>query len=296
MKSNLDEIECFIAIADTGSIAKASEQLHRSNSSMSRALKRLEQKLGVALFVRTTRNIRLTQEGNTFLHKARHMLAEFAALEESLLREAVEVSGVIRVNSATTFTVQVLAPLVHRFMQRYPQIEVELFNDDRNINLLEERTDVAIRFGELKDSSLHAKLLYRSRFYIVASPDYIARCGKPKTVDELLRHELLGFAQMPQYNRWPIIHNGEALLVSPRLRVSSGVTLRELALLGNGIARLSSYEVLDDIQAGRLVPILEEQNTKEAQLIHALYYQNTHLPLRVRLFIDYLSDALAAYC
>lgn len=195
MKSTIEELIAFISIVDTGSIVAAAEQLQQTPSGLSRALNRLEKKLQVTLLERTTRKLKLTQEGRLFLDKARSILAELVEAEDALLKSDSDTSGLIRIDSATPFVLHVLAPLMQKFMQRYPKIEIELNSNEQVIDLLQHKTDVAIRFGVLHDSSLHAKLVCKSRLYIVASPDYLEQAGIPQTPQSLLQHQLVGFSK-----------------------------------------------------------------------------------------------------
>ncbi|MCU4601996.1 LysR family transcriptional regulator [Acinetobacter ursingii] len=293
MKSTIEELIAFISIVDTGSIVAAAEQLQQTPSGLSRALNRLEKKLQVTLLERTTRKLKLTQEGRLFLDKARSILAELAEAEDALLKSDSDTSGLIRIDSATPFVLHVLAPLMQKFMQRYPKIEIELNSNEQVIDLLQHKTDVAIRFGALHDSSLHAKLVCKSRLYIVASPDYLEQAGIPQTPQSLLQHQLVGFSKPVYLNTWPLKIGDDYVIVSPKIKASSGETVRQLTLAGHGIAQLSEYEIWQDLEAGRLVALFEDQIELQYQHIHAVYYQQKHLPKRVRLFIEFLADELS---
>ena len=295
MKSTIEELQAFVTIVDSGSIVMAAEHLGQTTSGVSRALQRLESKLKVTLLERTTRKLKLTQEGDIFLIKARRILLDLAEAEESLLKSDEEISGLIRVDSATPFILHVIVPLVHEFMQLYPNVEIELNNHDQVIDLLEHKTDVAIRFGELNDSTLHAKLLCRSRLYLVASPEYLKCHGTPQKVEELLDHSLIGFSQVPHLNTWPIQVNAKAFTAYPKIKASNGETVRQLALEGIGITCLSRFLVQQDLEQGRLLAILEDKVSIYEQQIHAVYYLREHLPKRVRLFIEFLAEKLKDY-
>ncbi|MEG2360131.1 LysR family transcriptional regulator [Acinetobacter sp.] len=295
MKSTIEELQAFVSIVDSGYIVMAAERLQQTASGVSRALQRLEAKLNVTLLERTTRKLKLTQEGQLFLGKARRILNDLAEAEDSLLKSDEDISGLIRIDSATPFILHVLVPLMHEFMRKYPNIEIELNNHDQVIDLLEHQTDVAIRFGELNDSTLHAKLLCRSRLYIAASPEYLAQRGMPRHPQDLLAHDLIGFSQTQHLNTWPIQVQGKAFSARPRIKASNGETVRQLALEGAGIACLSRFLVQDDIKAGRLTALLEDQIELHYQKIHAVYYLQEHLPKRVRLFIEFLAEKLQKY-
>lgn len=295
MKSTFEELNTFVCIVNSGSIVAAAEQLSQTNSGVSRALQRLENKLNVTLIERTTRKLKLTQEGQLFLNKARKILNDLNEAEESLLKSDNDTSGIIRVDSATPFVLHVLAPLIKEFHQLYPNIEIELNTNDQIIDLLEHKTDVAFRFGELTDSSLHAKLICKSRLYIVASPEYIQQNGIPKYPEELLNHDVIGFSKVTHLNTWPIQINHQAVTVAPKFSASNGETVRHLVLDGLGIACLSAFMVHQDISNGRLVALFEDQIEHHFQSIHAVYYQQEHIPKRLRLFIEYLASKLSVF-
>ena len=295
MKSTIEELQAFVTIVDNGSIIRAAERLGQTTSGISRALQRLENKLNVTLLERTTRKLKLTQEGQLFLEKSRKILNDLAEAEDALLKSDIDTAGLIRVDSATPFVLHVIVPLIQEFMQQYPNIEIELNNHDQVIDLLEHKTDVAIRFGELQDSSLHARLLCRSRLYIVASPDYLQQKGVPRSVEDLSQHTLLGFSHPTHLNTWPIQLNDRHITVEPKIKASNGETVRQLALHGVGITCLSRFLVQDDLQAGCLQTLFEDQVELQYQNIHAVYYRQEHLPKRVHLFIEFLATKLAKY-
>ncbi|MDQ9038483.1 LysR family transcriptional regulator [Acinetobacter seifertii] len=292
MKSTIEELVAFITIVDTGSFVAAAEHLKQTPSGMSRSLTRLEAKLGVTLLERTTRKLKLTQEGQQFLIKARKILNELNAAEEDLQKSDQGTAGLIRIDSATPFVLHVIAPLMHKFRKCYPDIEIEINSNDQVIDLLQHKTDVAFRFGELNDSSLHAKLVCKSRLYIVASPEYLAIKGTPTQPEQLEHHDLIGFTRPDYINNWPIKVGDEYFFAQAHIKASSGETVRQLTVRGHGIARLSEFEIWKDIQEGRLTALFEDQIEHQYQSIHAVYYQQEHLPKRIRLFIEFLADQL----
>lgn len=293
MKSSIEELQVFIAVVDTGSLGAAADLLKQTTSGVSRALSRLEQKLGVTLLERTTRRLKLTQEGELFLQSARQILSDLSAAEDALLKSDSDISGLIRVDAAASFVLHVIVPLIQEFRRCYPQLKIELNSNDQIVDLLENKTDVAIRIGNLHDSSLHAKYLARSRLYLVASPSYLAEHGCPQSVDELLQHQLIGFGQHPHLNVWPILKNGQPLKICANLTANTGETIRKLALCGNGIASLSEFLIHQDLKKQELIPILTDQTVLKEQVIQAVYYQQEHLPKRVRLLIEFLAERLA---
>jgi DNA-binding transcriptional LysR family regulator len=295
MKATLDELQALVAVIDSGSITAAADRLALTVSGVSRALGRLEQKLDTTLVRRTTRRIELTEEGKVFIERARSILAALDAAEEDMAVRRQQPAGRLRVNAATPFMLHVVAPLVPEFRQAYPRVELELDTDELNIDLLERRTDVAIRIGTLRDSSLHARPLGTSRLRLLASPAYLATHGQPKNVAALAGQVLLGFTQPDALNRWPLKSGGEdGWQATPALRASSGETLRQLALSGAGIACLSDFMTAKDRAEGALVQILVRETADARQPIHAVYYRNTQLSGRIRCFLDFLQERLGA--
>ncbi|MDI9738729.1 LysR substrate-binding domain-containing protein, partial [Stutzerimonas stutzeri] len=242
MKTNLDEMLAFVSVVDSGSISAAAEQLEQTASGVSRALSRLEDKLTVTLLRRTTRRLELTEEGEAFLAQARRILASVEEAEEQMALRRQAPAGRLRVNTASPFMLHVIVPLIGDFRARYPLIELELHSDDRIVDLLERRIDLAIRIGPLPDSSLHARPLCHTTRRVLASPAYLARHGTPQQVEDLAEHSLIGFTEPDRLNDWPLRHAlGESWRINPALRASSGDTVRELALAGEGIASLSDF-------------------------------------------------------
>lgn len=294
MKTTLDELQVLTCVVDCGSITAAAEQLGQTPSGVSRALSRLEEKLEVTLLRRTTRRLELTEEGAAFLAQARRILASVEEAEEQMALRRQLPAGRLRVNAATPFMLHVLVPLIEGFRQRYPQIELELQSDELNIDLLEQRTDLAIRIGTLRDSSLHARALGSSRIRVLASPAYLTQRGVPRSVEDLAEHDLLGFSQPDSLNQWPLRHAlGDSLEVHPQIRTSNGETLRHLALAGAGITCLTDFMTAADRASGALVELLAEHTLESRQPINAVYYRNTALSSRILCFLDYLAEQLA---
>ncbi|GGY24472.1 LysR family transcriptional regulator [Paludibacterium paludis] len=294
MKVTLDELQAFTSVVDTGSITAAAPQLGLTVSATSRSLARLEEKLKTTLLRRTTRRLELTEEGRAFLQNARAIIDSVESAEEQMLARREMPAGRLRIDAATPFMLHVIVPLVRGYRERFAQVELELNSNEGIIDLLERRTDVAIRIGRLKDSTLHSRLVGHSRVRILASPDYLDRHGLPDTVEALGKHALLGFNQPESLNVWPILGaDGEPYRIAPAVWTSSGETLRQLALDGAGIVCLSDFMTAGDRESGRLVQILSQHTQDVRQPIHAVYYRNTALSSRIASFVDYLVEALA---
>lgn len=295
MKSTLEEQQAFTTVVDSGSITGAAERLGVTVSGVSRALNRLEQKLGTTLLRRTTRRLELTEEGQTFLGHCRHILAAVAQAEEAILDRHNQPHGRLRINAAPSFMQFVIVPIIGEFRSRYPGITLELDTHDRFIDLLEQRVDLAIRIGELEDSSLHARRLGHSPLKVLASPGYLERHGTPQTIEELTTHSLLGFSQLDHLNVWPLKGtNGKYLHITPTLAASSGNTLLELAIAGQGIACLADFMTQLPRHRGALIDVLPEHTELRTQSINAVYYRQTTLSQRTRLFMEFLAERMAS--
>jgi DNA-binding transcriptional LysR family regulator len=295
MKTTLEDMQVFVAVVDTGSLTAAAQALGLTVSAASRTLARLEHKLQTTLLRRTTRRIELTEEGALFLAHGRAILDAVDAAEEQMAARRMHPAGRLRVDAATPFVLHVLVPLVAGFRARYPDIELELHSNEGITDLIEKRTDVALRIGLLKDSTLHARLLGTSRIRVLASPAYLARHGVPVAPAGLAQHVLLGFTQPETLNDWPLHDvDGSVLRIRPAIASSSGETLRQMALADLGIVCLSDFMTHADRASGRLVQLLTEQTLEVLQPINAVYYRNTALAARITCFVDHVAAMLAA--
>ena len=296
MKARSDELQIFVSVIECGSISAAAEQVGQTPSAVSRTLSRLEAKLDTTLINRTTRRMDLTEEGKYFFEQAKVILAQMDELEERLSSRQKNPAGRLRINAAVPFMLHGIVPYIAEFRSLYPEIQLELNSDDLIIDLLEQSTDIAIRIGALADSTLHARSLGCTPLHILASPAYLKQYGTPDTVAELAGHTLLGFSQTETLNHWPLRHvEGDRWLIQPSVSASSGETVRQLALEGQGICCLSNFMTVDDIDAGRLVPVLEAFNSGYRQPIHAVFYRNSQLALRIQCFLDFIQAKLARY-
>ena len=293
MDINSDDLKIFVTVIDSGTLSAAAVHLGQTTSGVSRALSRLEDKLATSLLTRTTRRMELTEEGQLFLARARTILASMEDVEESIRIRRQKPAGRLCVDAASPFMLHCVVPHVAEFRAMYPEIRLELTSNDQIADLLEHRTDIAIRIGALADSTLHARALSSSPLHLLATPAYLARHGEPATPEELANHALLGFAQYDLGNNWPLRHEaGNSLQIVPALAASSGETLRQLALHDQGIVCLSDFMTKGDIAAGRLVKVLQPYYTGYRQQIHAVYYRNTQLAQRISCFLEFLQHKL----
>jgi DNA-binding transcriptional LysR family regulator len=293
MSLNSDALRLFLGVVDAGSLSAAAEVLGHTASGVSRGLSRLEEDLGVTLLNRTTRRMELTEEGKHFLPKARQIVASLEEAEECMRLVHQRPAGRLRVDASVPVMLHCVVPHVGDFRAQYPEITVELTSNDRIVDLMEHRTDVALRMGPLTDSTLHARPLRPSPRWMMASPDYIARRGAPETVEDLAGHEVLGFTHPESLNVWPLRHaGGSSYVATPTLATSSGETQRQLALRGVGIACLSDFVVREDIAAGRLVKVMEGVYSDYLQPMHAVYHRNTQLSRRIACFLDFYAGRI----
>lgn len=258
---------------------------------VSRSVSKVESQLGVSIFNRTTRRVELTEEGRQFVDSVRLGLQVIQSAEEEIVSRGELPKGRLRVDAASPFVFHQLVPLVQSFKEAYPDIELELTSNEGFVDLLEKRTDVAIRIGKLSDSTLHARPLGKSLLHIVASPDYLAKRGLPTKPEDLSSHQVVGFAGNKVLNHWPLPNQS---YIPPTVTASNGEIVRQLALAGNGIACLSGFMVQDDIAAGRLVPILEQDKlaNTDRERVNAVYYKSSSVSKRISAFIDFIQPRL----
>jgi DNA-binding transcriptional LysR family regulator len=291
IRSKTEDLEILLAVADHGGFSAAANALDIQVAKVSRAVARLEQEHACSLFTRTTRKVSLTQEGERFIMTIRNAIEQIASAEFALTAQKTRPSGRLRIDAASPFVLHQIVPLIKPFRTAYPDIELELVSNDSIIDLIEKRTDLAIRIGGLSDSGLHATLLGRSMLHLVASPDYLAKNSIPKTIDELTLHSIVGFSDIANLNKLPTT---PPIQLTMNIKASSGETVRQLCLAGNGIALLSNFMVSDDIKAGRLVSLLNDSiNTPNPrEQVNAVYYKHTTLASRIEAFLNFIKTRL----
>jgi DNA-binding transcriptional LysR family regulator len=289
----VESLIAFAAVIDTGSFSAAAARLGLTPSGVSRTISRLEAQLGMTLMHRTTRRLDLTEEGAWLLGRARSVIADLANTEAEAAARRSQPAGLVRVNAATPAFDHLLAPLVPAFLDAYPLVQLQLTSGETVVDLIEERADLAIRIGQLPDSTLNARRLGESRVRVMAAPAYLERHGRPQSPADLARHRLLGFTEPASLNSWPLAHaGGEGWQVEPAVTASSGETLRHLALCGAGIVSLSHFMTRADLAAGKLVPVLEEYALPWSQPVWAVFYKQGALAPRVAALVDFLGQHL----
>jgi len=288
----LDELQVFLAILEAGSMAAAAQKLRRSASSVTRVLATLEERVGARLFERSTRRLTATNEGHRLADGARRLLADYdAAISE---QQQATPRGLLRVTAPTVFGRRHVAPVVTRFLMRYPDIQVELILNDRNMDLIDSGIDLALRIGPLDSSGLVARRLGAVRRMTVASPAYLERHGVPATPEELTKHQLILGTAVRGLPEWRYQADGREHVVrfTPRLQVNDVEGVLHAAREGFGIARALSYQAAPDVQAGALVPLLGAYEG-EVLPVHLVFPSARHMTPRVRAFVDFAVEAFA---
>ncbi|HEY4316767.1 MAG TPA: LysR family transcriptional regulator [Herbaspirillum sp.] len=292
----LDELAIFVAVVDEGGMAAAGRKLHRSGPAVTRALAALEDRVGARLVERTTRRLAPTRLGLELAARARGLLADYGDLAGSAAMQPLR--GLLRVTAPTQFGRRHVAPLVDRFLDAFPTMQVELVLNDRNLDMIDEGIDVAVRIGDLPDSSLVARKVGAVSRVLVASPAYLAARGMPRRPKELAAHDTIFSAIWSGPREWRFQGVGgggreSVVRLAPRFTVND-VEAQILAVrAGRGIARLLSYQVADDLDAGRLVRIMQEYEAPPIP-VHVVTGGGRHMAPKVRAFVDHAVKALLA--
>ncbi|MEJ6005838.1 LysR family transcriptional regulator [Paucibacter sp. AS339] len=291
----LKQIESFVSVAGKGSLTAAAALEGVAPAVMGRRIDALEARLGVKLLVRTTRRITLTHEGSAFLEDCQRLLVDFNNAEASVSAGGVKASGHLRITAPAGFGRRHVAPLLPEFLALHPEVSVSLNLSDRVVDIAGEGFDCAVRVGDLPDSSLVSMRLADNRRLCVGAPSYLKRAGLPQHPSDLARHSCLTLSSDASQTRgWAFLIDEQVVFSRPtgRLDCSDGQVLHDWCLAGMGLAWRSTWEVEGDIQAGRLQTVLDTF-AAPPNGIYALVPQRKHLPLRVRLWIDFLKHHYA---
>jgi DNA-binding transcriptional LysR family regulator len=288
----LTDIALFLRAVDLGSISAAARSLDISVAVASKRLQRLERELGVRLLHRTTRQLRATPEGAALASQGRVLVEDLEALTASLRQDGTELTGTLRLTTSASFGRQYISPLLAEFVALHPRLHISVHMNDEAVDLVSAGFDLAVRIGNLTDSSLVARRLASNRRILCASPDYLRRRGMPQTVAELEKHDcLILVGAQGREDMWRLANASgieSAARVRGRLESNLGEALRDAALAGLGIALHSTWHIDEDLRAGRLVRVLPEYALSNA--IHAVMPQRRLVPLRVRAFVDFLAE------
>src|SRR6516165_5290492 len=289
----LDEINAFAAVADARSFTQGARRLGVSPAQVSKLIARLENRLGARLLNRTTRDVSLTDTGRAYLERARQLLEDFQALESSVSEQGGP-RGLLRISAPVTFGAAELTPALLEFAQAYPEVSLDVSSSDRMVNLVEEGFDVAVRIGQLVDSSLVARKLAAVRMVTCAAPGYLAKRGTPATLADLAGHEAIIDTNLVDPALWRFGVDGQArdVRMQGRLRFSGAQACVAAAVAGFGVARTPAFAAADDLRAGRLTALLCDLEPEQIW-VHAVYPHARHLAPKVRAFVDFLARRYA---
>jgi len=287
-----DSMDSFIRVVEAGSVSGAADRLNVAKSAVSRRLKELEEHLGVELFHRTTRRMNLTDTGRAFYHQSVRILEDLQEAELATSQAHGTLKGGLKIALPSSFGLMHMGPAINEFSKEHPQIEFDLDFNDREVDLMQEGFDLAIRIANLPDSSLIARRLAPIQAVMCASPAYLERMGTPKTLNDLTDHHCLVYSLLRDFEHWYLADShGETIKtkIHPYLKASTGEFLRDAAVDGLGIILVPSFLVYKEIDRGELVPLLNEYKRPQIDA-YAIYPQTRHLSQRVRAFVDFLVE------
>ena len=291
----LRNLTALIAVVASGSFVAAAQRLHSSKAAVSRYIQELETYLGVRLLQRSTRRIALTEAGRDYYQRTKQILADLDDADSAAGANNSRLIGNIRVNAPLSFGTRYLAPLWAEFMERNPAVTLDIELTDRRIDLLDEGFDLAIRIGNLADSTLVSRRLADSHAVLCAAPAYVEKHGLPATPEALTQHQVISFSYLPSGDVWHFQSaSGEerAISLKPRMHTNNGDTIRAVVLAGQGIALQPIFEISPELQEGKLQTILPGWFGPTFG-IHAVYPSRKNLSLKVKTLIDYLAEKLA---
>lgn len=285
-----DEINAFAAVADARSFTQGARRLGVSSAQVSKLVARLENRLGARLLNRTTRDVSLTDTGRAYLERARTVLEDFEALEGSV-RDQSGPRGLLKISAPFSFGASQLTPALLDFAAAYPEVSLDVSATDRMVNLVEEGFDVAVRIGQLADSSVIARKLAAVRLVTCASPDYLARAGTPASPEDLAQHEAIidTNARDPMVWTYGPENDRQEVRVHGRLRFGGADACVAAGRRGMGVVRTPAFAAMEDLRAGRLIPLLCAWEPSVIY-VHAVYPHARHLAAKVRAFVDFLAD------
>ncbi len=286
------DIGLFVSVVESGSFSAAAQASGLTPSAVSKAITRMEDRLGVRLLQRTTRRLALTQEGETMLARGRDILAAIESAEAEVTADRGRPRGPVKLNTGTAFAKHRLAPVMAEFHALYPDITLELAISDRRVDVIAEQADIAVRTGPLGDSTLIARRIGSMQRVICASPAYLERHGHPETPEDLKRHNCLVLAGFSRLAQWPLRENGHIVLTNVKGSVTtdSADLLLDLALAGLGIVRFGDFLAETAIAEGRLVSLLQDFHLTDPQPITALMPPGRHTLPRVKATVAFLAE------
>jgi len=287
----LDAMQAFVAVADLQGFAPAARKLKLSPSAITRLVAALEERLGARLLQRTTRSVTLTDAGTRYLDRARRILADVEEAERAAESERTRPSGRLVVSAPLGFGRLHVSPVMTAYLKRYPDVAVELRLEDRMISLVEDGVDLAVRIGELADSSVVARHVGEMRRIVVASPGYLKARGEPKTPAAIASHDTIQFGGTTALSDWRFADDGVEVRIghTPRFSTNSSDAALQYAAAGGGLTRVMAYQAAASLKAGK-VRIVLEKFERPALPIHVVYPTSRLLSAKVRAFIDLVTE------
>ncbi len=286
-----ENMNAFVRVVEAGSISAAADRMDVAKSVVSRRLKELEEHLGVELFHRTTRQMNLTDSGRAFYQQAVRILADILEAEHATSQFHGALKGTLKVALPLSFGLMHLGPAINEFLQENPDVEFDLDFNDRQIDILAEGFDLAIRIASLQDSSFIARRLAPIHTVMAASPAYLERISMPYSPQELIHHRCLVYNLINNLESWNLYDTTGQLFktrITPYLKASNGEFLRDAAVNGLGIVLLPTFIVYREIESGALLPLMTNYHASHLA-VYAIYPQTRHLSQRVRAFVDFLA-------
>lgn len=284
-------MEAFSAVAQFGSFAEAAKKLNLANSVVSKRIKDLEDYLGIQLLMRTTRKVTLTESGQDYFVHTQRLLEEITEIETSFRHQIKRPVGTIKLTAPLSFGLQTLAPAIADYLDKYPEVSIKTYLSDRQVDLINEGYDLAIRIGALEDQNLIAKKLGKGRRVVCASPAYLKKYGKPKAPTDLKNHNCLSYLNLAEGKSWPFIVDGKRVWqpVSGRLYSDNGDLLHQAAIASCGITLLPTFIIEESLRRKALEIVLEEYEEKDFDM-YAVYPRTKHLSIKIRTLIDHLTS------
>ncbi len=288
------EMECFVAVVEAGSFVGAADVLRLSKAAVSRGVIELEARLGARLLQRTTRRQSITEAGRAYYDRCKQILAELEEADSAVGDVTGHPVGKLRINAPFSFGIRHLAPLWGPFMARYPDVEIEVDLSDRQVDVVNEGYDLVIRISRMRDSTLVHRQLATTRIVACATPEYLARHGRPASVAALADHAVIGYSYAADGDIWHFMtpDGPREVLTRPRMRANNGDTCQAVMLAHQGIAMQPDFLAGDALAAGKLVEVLPECRSDERG-IYVVYPSRKHLSVKMRVLVDYLVEAFA---
>jgi DNA-binding transcriptional LysR family regulator len=295
---DLESLRIFVEVVRRGSFSAVAAERGVAPSSISRTIESLERQLGARLFQRTTRRVSSTEAGAAYFEHIEPVVEEMERARLAVADLSANARGTLRLTASVSFGLTCVSPLLARFAELHPDLQVEVLLTDAVIDLTAERIDLALRHGPLADSSLVARKILPVVYSLCASPSYLDRHGRPETPADLKTHRCLAFSSAAFHSRWLLRRRGaaaEEISVRPRLVINNGIALKRIALDGAGIVVLSDWLIGDELRRGELVPVLEDYEATPTAFetgIWLIYPSRTYVPRKVTAFVDFIAEEL----